>query len=167
MAKEKKVSCVTQMLNEGSSKTLYQVVNDLTDNKKEKVLPTAKSEKELANNFLHYFQEKIEKIRAKFPAKKAGGRSRKMKPGVTPLSTFRPTTEEELRKIITDHGIKTSPADPMPAELLKHQIDTLLPYWTDIVNLSLGVGKMDRQKCGIILPLIKGVVRLKIPRRFC
>ena len=50
LAKDKKVSCITKKLEEGSSKTLYQVVNDLTDNKKVKVLPTAKSDEELANN---------------------------------------------------------------------------------------------------------------------
>jgi hypothetical protein len=43
----------------------------------------------------------------------------------------------------------------MPAEMLKKQLDTLLPFWVEIVNLSLDVGKMDRLKCGLILPLIK------------
>ena len=119
------------------------------------MLPSAKSEEELANKFLHYFQQKIEKIRDKFPPKKGSRSQGQTNPGITPLSTFRPTTEEELRKIITEHGIKTSPEDPMPAEILKKQLDTLLPFWVEIVNLSLSVGKMDELKCGLILPLIK------------
>ena len=154
VAKDKKLSCITKKLDEGSAKTLYQVVNDLSDNNKVKVLPTAKSDEELANKFLHYFQQKIEKIRAKFPPK-VHKSTRKTKRGVTLLSNFRPTSEEELREIITKHGIKTSPEDPMPAEMLKKQLDTLLPFWVEIVNLSLEVGKMDELKCGLILPLIK------------
>ena len=154
LAKNKKVSCITKKL-EGQSKTLYRVVNDLTDNKKGTVLPSAKSDEELANNFLHYFHQKIEKIRAKFPYKTAITTNRITNPGITLLSTFRLTNEEEIRAIITKHGIKTSPEDPLPAQMLKKQVDTLLPFWVEIVNLSLDIGRMDKVKCGVILPLIK------------
>ena len=67
MAKGKKKNQIKKKIEEGSSKALYQVVNNLTDNEKARVLPTANSDKELAENFLDYFQKKIEKIRAKFP----------------------------------------------------------------------------------------------------
>ena len=49
-----------------SSKTLYSFVNQLLDNKRETVLPTAKSNKELADSFIKYFCDKITTIRAKF-----------------------------------------------------------------------------------------------------
>ena len=39
--------------------------------------------------------------------------------------------------------------------MLREHLDTLLPYWTEIVNLSLEAGKMDKLKSQIILPLIK------------
>ena len=57
--------------------------------------------------------------------------------------------------IITDHGLKCSPEDPLPPEMLSTHIDTLLPFWVEIVNLSLEVGKMDGAKSAVILPLIK------------
>ena len=142
LARNKKISRISKKIEEGSSKTLYQVVNDLTDNVQEKVLPTAKSDEELANNFLNFFQQKIQKIRSKFPEKtpKASAGER-VNSKIQLLSSFRPTTEDELRSIITEHGIKTSPEDPLPAEMLREHLDTLLPYWMEIVNLSLEVGK--------------------------
>lgn len=141
MAQEKKISRITQKIEQGSSKTLYQVVNHLTDKTQEKVLPTAQSDEELANNFLHFFQQKIQKIRAKFPTNNTKSSTRKqINPEIQQLSSFRPTTEEELRSIITEHGIKSSPEDPLPAEMLKEHMDTLLPYWKELVNLSLELG---------------------------
>ena len=133
---------------------MYQVVNNLTDNEKSNVLPTARSDEELANNFFKYFQEKIEKIRAKFPPQEIKRKGR-TKPGIKPLSTFSPTTAEELRKIISEHGVKCSPEDPIPAEVLKQNIDTFLPFWVEIVNLSLETGSMDKVKSSVVLPLIK------------
>ena len=43
-----------------------RVVNKLIDNEKDMILPKESSDKELANKFLVYFKEKIEKIRASF-----------------------------------------------------------------------------------------------------
>ena len=154
LAKDKKINQIRKKIEEGSSKALYQVVNNLTDNEKERVLPTAKTDEDLANKFLHYFQQKIEKIRTKFTSQ---GEQRKatLNPNIQQLSTFRPTTEEQLRKIISEHGVKCSPDDPLPAEVLTTNIDTFIPFWVEIVNLSLQVGKMDKVKGAVILPLIK------------
>ena len=155
MAKNKKRSLISQKIDQGSSRSLYQVVNNLTDNKKQSVLPEAKTDKELADSFLQYFNQKIEKIRAKFtPQVKKEERGR-ANPGIKLLSTFAPTTEDELRKIITEHGLKCSPEDPLPPEMLSTHIDTLLPFWVEIVNLSLEVGKVDGAKSAVIQPLIK------------
>ena len=64
VALEKKT---TFKLEQGSSsKTLSSVVNELIDNKKDAILPSSKSDKELANSFLTYFKEKIENIHELF-----------------------------------------------------------------------------------------------------
>ena len=104
VAKDKKINLIRKKIEEGSSKVLYQVVNNLTDNDKERVLPTAKNDEVLANNFLHYFQHKIEQIRSKFTTQREQKKSR-VDPNIQQLSSFHPTTEEELRKIISAHGI--------------------------------------------------------------
>ena len=155
MAKSKKSSLISQKIDQGSTRSLYQVVNNLTDSKKSSVLPEAKSEEELANSFLQYFNQKIEKIRAKFPSQAKLEKGRRTNPGIKQLSSFAPTTEDELRKIITEHGVKCSPEDPLPPEMLSTHMDTLLPFWVEIVNLSLEVGKMDGSKSAVIQPLIK------------
>lgn len=154
VAKDKKVNLIKKKIEEGTSKTLFQVVNNLTDNAKSNVLPTAKSDKELADNFLHFFQDKIEKIRAKFPPQEVKKKAR-TKPGIHLLSTFAPTNEEELRTIITEHDVKCSPEDPLPAGVLKENLDIFLPFWVEIVNLSLEFGKMDKVKSAVVLPLLK------------
>ena len=53
------------------------------------------------------------------------------------------------------HGVKCSSEDPAPAPVLIKHLDTLLPIWVEIVNLSLEAGSMDHLKSAVILPLIK------------
>ena len=63
-------------------------------------------------------------------------------------------------------GIKCSPVDPIPASLLKDNCDIFIPYWLEIVNLSLEVGSMDCLKEAIIVPLIKGLNSLVDKEQF-
>ena len=51
--------------------------------------------------------------------------------------------------------IKCSPDDPLPASVLKENLDLFIPYWLEIVNLSLELGNMDNLKNAVIFPLIK------------
>ena len=53
--------------------------------------------------------------------------------------------------------MKCSPEDPLPMSVLSTYLDTLVPAWVDIVNLSLEVGSMEALKSAVILPLIKGL----------
>ena len=41
----------------------------------------------------------------------------------------------------------------MPAVLLSSNLDLFIPYWVEMVNLSLSVGSMDSLKTGILTPL--------------
>ena len=56
---DKKQELVSDKLEQGSSKTLYAVVNELIDSKKEVVLPKSESNVLLANEFQLFFREKI------------------------------------------------------------------------------------------------------------
>ena len=51
--------------------------------------------------------------------------------------------------------IKTSPADPVPATLLKEIIDDLTPHILMIVNASLKAGSLEGLKESIITPILK------------
>ena len=155
LAKNKKLSYVSEKLESGTSKTLYSVVNQLIDNNKEVSLPSANSDVELAENFLKYFKEKIDKIRAKFPTYDHEAADPAPNANLKTLSTFRPTNAEELREIVSKFGTKCSPEDPVPSAVLATHLETLLPIWVDIVNLSLETGCMESLKNAVIIPLIK------------
>ena len=40
---------------------------------------------------------------------------------------------------------------------MKQNLDLLLPYWLEIINLSLEMGSMENMKRAIIIPLIKDI----------
>ena len=147
---QKKKSYITDKLSRGSSKTLYAVVNQLIDNnKKETVLPKSTSEKDLADKFLACFKEKIMEICASFTENEDHSipQGDNYYNGEL-LYEFEPTTEEEIKEIIASHGLKCSPEDPVPIGLLSSHIDVFIPYWVEIMNLSLQFGDMDgNQRC--------------------
>ena len=151
---EKKKIFISKRLEEDSGKSLHKIVNELTDNKKETILPTGKTDKQLANNFLIYFKDKIEKIRNKFKHS-SSEQNHSTNPMLSKMSEFEPATLEEIIKIAKSYGVKCSPEDPVPASLLSSCIETFAPYWLEIVNLSLELGDMDGLKNAVLIPLIK------------
>ena len=139
-------------------------MNELIDNKKVTVLPKSDSELNLANQFQVFFREKIEKIRSTFTPSTSTEIHKQSCP--RKLSTFEPTTAEEVTEIVKSFGIKCSPEDPAPAALLSADIDTFVPFWVDIVNLSLETGSMDGLKNAIVIPLIKELTSLTDTENF-
>ena len=71
------------------------------------------------------------------------------------LDTFDPVTEDELRAIVMSYGINCSPEDSIHVTLVAQNVDILLPFWLELVNLSLTMGSMDCLKSAIIIPLLK------------
>ena len=152
---DKKKSYVAEKLKQGNStRSLYSVVNQMIDRKKEVVLPTATSDKDLANRFQTFFKEKIEKIRATFTTQSDDDHIN-LNSDIEKLLQFEPTNEEEVSKIIKSHGLKCSPEDPVPAALISPNLSIFIPFWVEIVNLSLLSGSMDGLKTGVLDPLIK------------
>ena len=136
-------------------------LNQLLDIKQNTILPSHNSTEELAYRFQTYFKEKIENIRKTFPHT-----SNETDPAVSLASdmvvqAFEPATEDEIHSIIATYGINCSPDDPVPASILKNNLDTFVPIWFDIVNLSLSHGSMDCLKNAILTPLIKALDELR------
>ena len=153
---DKKKAFISSKLGQGTTcRTLYSVVNELIDNKKDTVLPTSQSDKNLADGFQQFFKEKIEKIRSTFNTPDQSDVIQEEVSGIKKLSKFEPTTVDEVLKIVKSFGVKCSPDDPVPATLLASSIETFVPYWVEIVNLSLEIGSMDGMKSAVVLPLIK------------
>ena len=59
------------------------------------------------------------------------------------LSVFRPTSDEEVLKILKTSGIKVSELDPVPAHLLVDSLDEIVPFFTVLINASLSTGCID------------------------
>ena len=102
---------------------MYSVVNKLLDKKQNTVLPDAKNDKELADAFVKYFSEKISKIRDKFDVVSSGRSPSVLPATIIPLAEFEQTTEEEISDIVTTYGVKYSPEDPVPVNVLKGNLD--------------------------------------------
>ena len=138
-----------------SPKSLYQFVNHFMDKDKTLILPPNESLQKTVDDFNNYFQDKIDKIRSNFkPSRKESTQNNFL--GHT-LTTFEPTTIEELMEIIKGTEIKSSANDPLPAYLVKENINLLIPHLRTIVNLSLSSGSMDGAKLAHITPLAKNV----------
>ena len=156
MAFSKKRDHYRKKLSEGNSKTLYATVNKLLDKKQEKILPNTENDKELADSFVTFFTEKIAKIRAKFRNNVVDSNHYHSDQYTGPrLSSFERTSEEEIHEIISTYGVKCSPEDPVPVKVLKGNLETFIPIWTELVNYSLDMGTIDCLKSAVVLPHIK------------
>ena len=135
-------------------KTLFKVANELLDKNKVRVLPEHDSAITLANEFNRYYVEKIEKIRKAIPVSNENVIETMVYNG-TKLSTFEPTTEEEIAELISEYGIKTSIEDPIPSQILKVIIKDAVPTLVKLINQSLSTGSMEGVKFSVIDPLLK------------
>ena len=119
-----------------NQRELFNTFNKLFDkNKNNRLLPSHNNKVDLVNDFNHAFLNKISDIRAALP------------PSTLPashfytsscpssnsasfeLSSFEPTTPEEILSIIKQHGVKTSSNDPLPGFLVKENLEILLPHF--------------------------------------
>ena len=135
-------------------KTLFKVANELLDKNNERVLPAHTDSKVLANDFNAFYVDKVLKIRQSIPTVEPDSRFARPFQG-TMLMQFKPTTVEELDKIVKEYGIKTSVEDPIPAKLLQSVSDIVLPVYAELINKSFSEGTMDSVKSSVIDPLLK------------
>ena len=119
------------------------------------MLPSHSSSEELANRFKTYFNEKIRNIRKAFLSQPLLSDVISNFDQTHVLGTLQPATEEEIRLVISTRGINCSPEDPVPIALLKNNLDTFVPIWLELVNLSLRQGSMECLKNAVVRPLIK------------
>ena len=101
MARKKKQKYYGDKRNSKDSKTLYSVINKLLDKEQVVILPNVNSERELANSFMKYFIDKIEKIRATFE------KTSQLNPSTfsstyvnNKLSMFEAATLDEIKQIL-------------------------------------------------------------------
>ena len=156
LAHKKKCQYYGDKLSTGNIRVMYSAINNFLDKKQEKVLPTASSDVELANTMMTFFNDKIEKIRSSFP-ETSKNQIIKMSSSPGKLFDLGSVTEDEVKEIISTHGIKCSPDDPAPINLIQSHLDLFIPIWTKLINLSLSEGSMEGLKSAVLIPLIKEI----------
>ena len=142
--------------NKKDVKAIYDFLNKEMDRKQGSPLPDTEDVKASAKDFNEFFIQKIQNIRKALPLTYNDSMTNPHHQNGCIMSTFEPTTVAELKEIIKESGIKSSPSDILPTELLKENIDILLPTLCDLVNLSLSTGSMDGLKVADVIPTIKG-----------
>ena len=120
-------------------------------------LPSHTSATKLAQSFSDFFVSKIEKIRTHIDEQKCNNvLITPPSPPLENISSFNPTTDEEIKKVIDKAKSATCNLDPIPTSLLKECSDLLLPTITEILNLSLSTGIVPSCiKHAIVRPLLK------------
>jgi hypothetical protein len=142
-------------------KALYNITNTLLQKETTKPLPTHTSVGDLCEQFADFFNEKINKIRRNLEIQGSSDSSLTHSGPyreniLTELSTLRPATEEEVRKIIAKSKSTSCSLDPVPTWLLKECSECLLPVITKIVNMSLSTSEVSSKlKEALVGPLIK------------
>ena len=114
----------------------------------------------MANDFNLFFTEKVSQIRVDleqnplpYPPHAAEARSEF---SGTPLSNFRPVSEEEVKKVLSASPSTSCPLDPLPTKILKSCLSVFLPVLTLLANLSLSTGEFcSTFKKAFVIPLLK------------
>ena len=145
-----------RILNATSSKELFSTMNDLLGSSKDSPLPTTFTDQELPSVFSSFFSTKIDNLRKKLDATPSQPTLSDPSFSGTPLSSFTPVSQQEVDKIIKSMSLKTCELDPIPASLYSDCLPHLLPFITDIINISLQTGTVpDIFKTALVRPLLK------------
>ena len=167
MVKDKKMHYLDDTMSkiEGDQKALFKFVkNKICRKKVSNQLPSNYTDDlSLSNSFNNFFVNKVKGIRETFGSTTSNiieidqqySLDELAQDDSGTLSVFELCTETEVRDIIAKTGIKVSPQDVFPPDLLEKSIETLIPYYTKLINLSMSSGSFDGLKDAIVRPLLK------------
>ena len=140
--------------NSSSSTTLWNSVKTLLQKRNKRTLPSFTDPTDCANDFLSFFNTKIDHIRNSLPQSCL---RRDYVPISEPsFSSFEPATLDEIVKLLDNINDKSCALDPIPSWLVKKLSCTFAPIFQRIVNVSLTTGSFPTPvKTAIITPLLK------------
>ena len=141
--------------NHHNPQKLWCVLGDVLHRLPAKILSSINPPQLLADRFLEFFTEKIEKMRSTFSA---SVNLQHITPDSPPpmFPSFSTVTEEEITKIITSSPSKSCSLDPWPTFFVLDYLDILISPITSIINASLKQGKCpDFFKQAHVTPLLK------------
>ena len=134
-----KSSFLSNLVTESSTnpRTLWKTLNTILHRNPSNSFPESPDASSLANTFLDFFKDKIDRIRTKWLP------SHSPDPFLFPpapppkMINFIPATLAEIYKLISASESKQCPLDSIPTFLLKLCFNELGPIITNLVNLSL------------------------------
>ena len=147
-------------LASATPRDMFRVVKELVS-RQEKVLPITDSHQSLADRFVEFFHQKVDKIRRHLDDMGINSETstiRKLDCVDAAFSSFSAITDDELLKIISKSAAKSCVLDPVATWLLKEPalLQAVLPTLTTAVNYSLTSGNVPEcLKKAVITPLIK------------
>ena len=159
LANKEKGSYYTNLItaNSRDPKKLWQSLMKVLHRTSETVLPAHSSDKSLADMFASFFSNKISKIRDTFST--SGSFNDALDSLPPAFNAFKPVSEDEVYKYISESPTKSCSLDPIPTFLLKDCLDILL---SSITNHSLIEGSFPNSfKKAVVTPLIK---KASLPR---
>ena len=106
------------------------MVHNLVHKSKEPVLPSCICDRLLANSFSAYFDGKIEKIRTGFNDKCLLSYNVFDAPQpIVRLTEFKPTTCDEVLKILMKSPTNSGELDPLPTWVIKEYVHEIIPVY--------------------------------------
>ena len=145
------------------SRSLFRLMDSLLGREQEKHLPSMDSAMDTAGAFSSYFDEKVHKIRVNLDEQAANSVFGKAEAAGTPtyssnLVTFNVATEKEVSEVIKKSATKTCALDPIPTQILKKHVSSLIPVITKLVNLSMETGCVPSSfEKALVTPLLKKI----------
>ena len=143
-------------------RTLYSLINEITNNKRVRLLPTNGSSIDICNRFSKYFVQKIDNIRDMLMAENIrnpqmvtqGQNYEHM--NVTALEEFEPLTLDQTQQLLAKSKNKCCDLDPMPTSMIKEYTMQISPTIMQIINSSLNEALVpDQLKQALVSPTIK------------
>ncbi len=141
----------------GNQRKLFAIIQELASVKRDTPLPDHDNLQQLADEFGEFFIKKIQDIRTEIDSHPCTFQaSAEHSTPTKVLSSFKPLSEQEVRKLIFQSKSTSCSLDPIPTPLLKECVDILLPLLTKMINTSLETGIFpDEWKLALVVPLIK------------
>ncbi len=138
------------------TKALHRITDKLLKNSNRQQLPNIEDATKLPTQFLDFFEQKIQTIRANFTVQSSNACTLNQTLQGICMQQLHQATEEEIYSTIMRSPNKSCALDPIPTWLLKTCVNELLPLITIIINKSLSTGQFPSQlKEAIVRPLLK------------
>ena len=146
------------LVTESSSnpRSLWKTLNTILNRTPTSTLPDKPDTAALANTFLDFFKDKIDRIRTKFTPSISPDQFEFPTTPPPKLLNFIPATLTEVHDLIFSSANKQCKLDSLPTRILKQCFPELGPIITNIINLSLAEGIFPSSfKLAHVTPLLK------------